>query len=249
MAHLYYSIAPDVVAFSTRRQGGVSQGAYAGFNVNPFYGDRPDAVLANRQALAAELDIAPDRLVIPRQVHGTAVAMVDAPAVPDGVDALVTRTPGLCVCVSTADCIPVLLYDAYTRTVAAVHAGWRGTVADIVGCTLDFMRRHCGTLPQNVQAVLGPGIGLQAFEVGDEVYAEFLRSGFPMEQISLREEKWHIDLWEANRWLLGRRGVTRVALSGICTYQHADEFFSARKFGLHSGRILNGILLKEVQKN
>lgn len=245
MAPLYYSVSPEVVAFSTRREGGVSRGAYSAFNVNPYCGDNPLDVAQNRAILAQELRLDPQRLVIPHQVHGTKVTLVDGTSSPEDVDALVTQTPGLCVCVNTADCIPVLLYDSVQRAVAAVHAGWRGTVADIVGKTVQFMQQHCGTSPANLHAVIGPGIGVKAFEVGDEVYDAFRQSGFPMDTIAQREAKWHIDLWEANRWLLARCGVERIFVSGICTFQHQDEFFSARRLGIRSGRILNGIFIKE----
>lgn len=246
MPHLFYSIAPEVVAFSTRRKGGVSRGAYASLNANPYCGDNPEHVARNRSILAAELGLEPQHLVVPHQVHGTEVAVVDGLASPEGVDAVLTQTPGICVCVSTADCIPVLLYDPLQQAVAAVHAGWRGTVADIVGKTLSSMQTHFGTRPSDVRAVIGPGIGLQAFEVGDEVYEAFLAAGFPMELIARREGKWHIDLWEANRWLLGRQGVEQIHLSGICTYQHQEDFFSARRLGIRSGRILNGIFIKKM---
>lgn len=102
----------------------------------------------------------------------------------------------------------------------------------------------------DVKAVIGPGISLDAFEVGDEVYDAFQSAGFPMMQIAKRyvlseeKTKWHIDLWEANRWELLQSGVpfSHIHLSGICTYSHNDRFFSARRAGIHSGRILNGIM-------
>lgn len=245
MGHLYYSLSPEVVAFSTRRRGGVSKGAYSTFNANPFCGDAPEDVMQNRRLLASELGLDSQQLVIPRQVHGISVAMVDAPSAPDGVDAVVTQTPGLCVCVSTADCIPVLLFDPVARAVAAIHAGWRGTVADIVGNTVSFMQQHCGTSPADLFAVIGPGIGIKAFEVGDEVYDAFHDARFPMENIAQKEKKWHLDLWKANEWLLRRTGVENIHVAGICTYQHQEEFFSARRLGIHSGRILNGIFIKK----
>lgn len=246
MKPLYYNISPEVVAFSTRREGGVGCGTYATFNVNPFTGDNPLHVSQNLSILADELGLDSERIVIPRQIHGDKVAMADGSSSLEGVDAVVTQTPGLCVCVSTADCIPVLLYDPKRGVVAAIHAGWRGTVADIVGHTVAFMQKHCGTVPNELRAVIGPGIGLQAFEVGDEVYDAFRLAGFPMERMSCRKTKWHIDLWEANRWLLCNSGVEQIQLAGICTYQHQDEFFSARRLGIRSGRILNGIFIKET---
>ena len=168
----------------------------------------------------------------------------------EGIDALMTDLPDVCVSVSTADCIPVLLYDDVHHAVAAVHAGWRGTVSSIVRKTVERMEEVYHTDVNDVKAVIGPGISLDAFEVGDEVYDAFQSAGFPMMQIAKRyvlseeKTKWHIDLWEANRWELLQSGVpfSHIHLSGICTYSHNDRFFSARRAGIHSGRILNGIM-------
>lgn len=91
----------------------------------------------------------------------------------EGIDALVTDIPGCCICISTADCIPILLYDKQHQAIAAVHAGWRGTVNFIVGHTLERMRAVYGTVGEEVVACIGPGISLESFEVGDEVYEGF----------------------------------------------------------------------------
>ena len=115
----------------------------------------------------------------------------------------------------------------------------------IVSETLQQMVRELGTEPSQIRAVIGPGIGLEAFEVGDEVYDAFASAGFPMEQLAMRQGKWHICLPEANTWLLREQGVKDIRLCGICTYSHPEEFFSARRLGIHSGRILNGIMIKK----
>lgn len=245
----------DVFCFSTTRKGGYSEGAYASFNCNGYCGDREEAVERNRGLLCGLLPQRPEGLVIPHQTHGTEVCTVDeaflrlpeadrAEAL-EGVDALMTRIPGQCLCVSTADCIPVLCYDRRLRAAAAIHAGWRGTVARIVEKTLRRMKEAYGTRSEDVVACIGPGISLEAFEVGDEVYQTFAGAGFPMERIARRESKWHLDLWEANRLQLLEQGVpeAQVSVSGICTYRQNDTFFSARRQGILSGRILSGILL------
>ena len=164
----------------------------------------------------------------------------------EGVDAVITNLPEVCVCISTADCIPVLCYDVRNKAVAAVHAGWRGTVVRIVEKTLQQMRSAYGTRMQDVVAVIGPGISLQSFEVGDEVYQTFKDAGFNMDIIARRYSKWHIDLWEANRQQLVSVGVNpdKIEVSGICTYTECEDFFSARRLGINSGRIISGIMLK-----
>jgi YfiH family protein len=133
------------------------------------------------------------------------------------------------------------------QVVAAVHAGWRGTVGRIVEKTLETMKLHYGTEGKDVVACIGPSISLESFEVGDEVYAAFEEAGFDMSRIARRYEKWHIDLWEANRLQLLAHGVlpSHIELAGVCTYQCHEDFFSARRLGINSGRILSGIMMNE----
>ena len=251
-----YDMGSGVMALSTTRQGGVGTGRYGQMNINSFCGDEPQAVAANRLLLAHELGIPETCIVMPHQTHGTVCVAVDNrltglteeahKASLEGVDGLMTRTPGLCIGVSTADCIPVLLYDAEHRAVAAVHAGWRGTVARITRKAVEAMTRHYATRPEMLKAVIGPGISLESFEVGQEVYDCFSNAGFNMDSMARRFDKWHIDLPACNAMQLQEAGVEpeNIHLSGICTYKQPDRFFSARRLGVQSGRIFNGILLK-----
>lgn len=259
-ALLEYDLGEHVRAFSTTRQGGVSVGAYASFNANLYCGDDVQHVQQNRELLCQFLGLPFSHLLMPHQTHHDKVCKIDESFLSlsqsereqrlEGIDALMTDLPDVCVSVSTADCIPVLLYDDVHHAVAAVHAGWRGTVSSIVRKTVERMEEVYHTDVNDVKAVIGPGISLDAFEVGDEVYDAFQSAGFPMMQIAKRyvlseeKTKWHIDLWEANRWELLQSGVpfSHIHLSGICTYSHNDRFFSARRAGIHSGRILNGIM-------
>lgn len=244
----YYQLSERVMAFSTTRQGGCSTGNYAAFNVNAYCGDDEEHVKENRKALCQLLGIDAERLVMPHQVHGAKVVRVDGPqqGTIEGVDAVMTNVRQLCIGVSTADCIPVLLYDGVCHVACAVHAGWRGTVQRIVSEAVEAMRESYGTRASDLRAVVGPGISLDSFEVGDEVYDQFAEAGFPMERISRRDEKWHIDLPECNRLQLIAAGVpdTQIQMTHICTYQQYERYFSARRLGIQSGRIFTGILLR-----
>lgn len=263
---LTYRLGDGVCAFSTERRGGYSEGAYASFNANAYCGDDERRVSLNRDLLCNRLGLEKSRLIIPHQIHGARVRRIDEAffmqtdevkaAALEGVDAVMTDMPRVCVSVSTADCTPILIYDRVHRVVAAVHAGWRSTVMRIPEVTLQAMAEVYGTRPQDVGAVIGPGISLEAFEVGDEVYEAFRTAGFPMEEIACRYPqwktdcgswKWHIDLWQANRGMLERAGVPaeQIQVAGICTYRQVDRFFSARRLGIASGRILNGIFLTD----
>ena len=256
---LTYDLHDDrVVAFSTTRQGGVSTGNYTSFNINRYCGDAAEAVQQNRRLLCERLGIAPDRLVMPHQTHGTVVRPIDEAFFslrPDaqqqyleGVDALMTDLPQVCIGVSTADCIPVLLYDPGHHAACAVHAGWRGTVGRIVVEAVAALTRAYGSRAQQLRAVIGPGISLDAFEVGDEVYQQFADAGFDMPSIARRDAKWHIDLWECNRQKLVSCGIpaANIHVAGVCTYTQPDRFFSARRLGISSGRIFSAILLHQT---
>ena len=262
----YGSLAacPNIFHFVTARRGGCSEGNYASFNCSPYTGDERSCVQRNQALLRERAGRPIKELVIPRQVHGVECLLVDEryvslPALQrqellQGVDALATVLPGYCLCVSTADCIPVLLYDRRRGAVAAVHAGWRGTVRRIVQRVLQQMAVAFDTCGADVLAAIGPGISLQAFEVGEEVYEAFRTEGFDMPRISCWNNatgKHHIDLWEANRLQLLDSGVPegQIEMAGICTYGHWQEFFSARRMGTESGRMLSGIMLGELLRN
>ncbi len=253
-----------VVAFSTTRHGGASQGRYGELNINPYCGDDSAAISYNRAALCAKLGIDDVRLVLPHQVHGTKCLNVDAAllcSTPsrrqqrlEGYDALMTNLKGVCIGVSTADCIPVLIHDPRRHVTAAIHAGWRGTVARIVEKTLLAMKASYGTEAEEAVAIIGPGISLKNFEVGQEVYDTFLTANFDMGKLARKfpchndagKVKWHIDLPLCNKLQLTHAGVREqnILCSGICTYDNADDFFSARRLGINSGRIYTGIMIK-----
>ena len=252
----YYDFGEGVAAFSSTRRGGYSKGNYGEFNINRYCGDDPQAIAQNREALCRLLGISDDRLVMPHQVHLTEVAIIDEAFLKltaneqqqrlEGVDALMTDVSRLCIGVSTADCIPVLLYDPEHQAVCAIHAGWRGTVQRIVEVAIDKMKKVYGSQPQSLKAQIGPGISLDSFEVGDEVYEAFAKAGFEMPQISRRDVKWHIDLPMCNRLQLETVGVPshHISVASDCTFKQPDTWFSARRLGINSGRIYTGIMLK-----
>lgn len=251
---------PNISHFVTTRRGGCGEGAYASFNCSHYCGDTPEHVRQNRERLLEGLLQRPMELIVPVQTHGTEVLCVDASfhglsegqkaEILHGIDAVITSEPGHCICISTADCVPVLIYDRTHRVVAAVHAGWRGTVASILRIALEKMNQYFGTEGQDVIACIGPSISLEAFEVGEEVYETFRAHGFDMSRIAVWNEKTgkhHLDLWEANRGQLLEFGVPerQIEVAGICTYAHWQEFFSARRLGIRSGRILSGIMIHQ----
>lgn len=267
----YYNLSDDVKAFSTTRHGGVSDGNYASLNINEYCGDSKANTDANRLLLANELGIDANHIIMPHQTHGVESRIIgeEFATLPDGVkkmllegvDAVMTNIPGMCIGVSTADCIPVLLYDEEHHAAAAIHAGWRGTQARIVHKAVQEMRMAYQTDPTKLKAVIGPGISLDNFEVGDEVYAAFEQAAFDMSAIAEErikrnpnaddpakafERKWHINLPLANIQMLTHNGVDEANIinTGICTFDNADNYFSARRLGIESGRIYTGIIIR-----
>ena len=250
-----YTLADGVKAFSTTRKGGVSKGSYGTMNINPFCGDVEEAVAQNRQILADTLDVDASRIILPHQVHGIESRMIAEEFLQlpesirhqllEGVVAVMTNISGVCIGVSTADCIPVLLYDAAHHAVAAVHAGWRGTLNHIVLKVVREMGMMFHTAPKDLKAIIGPGISEANFEVGQEVYDQFQTLNFDMDRIAKMHDKWHIDLPLCNRMQLEGAGISadNILEAGICTYDAVDTFFSARRLGKDSGRIYTGIVL------
>ncbi|MBI3484737.1 MAG: peptidoglycan editing factor PgeF [Acidobacteria bacterium] len=241
------------------------------FNLGRTDWDTRENVLANRKKLLAALGAEKMLLVSQRQFHSALARVFDAPPVVAlKGDAALTRTPGLLLAVLTADCVPILLVDTKRRAVAAVHAGWRGTLKRVAEKTLGKMRMTFGTRPRDVLAVLGPGIGRCCYEVGPEV-AQAFHSQFahakdwfdgPFERLVSDDTpnplQWlnmhppghqppppsvHLDLAAASRWQLESAGVpsANIFSSALCTACRTDIFFSHRaEFG-KTGRLMGVI--------
>jgi YfiH family protein len=240
-----------LIHFISTRHGGVSAGNYASLNLGEYSGDNPAAVRRNREILCRALHIPLARLCVPRQVHGDGITLLSEPSgcPAAGADALITGEPELCLAVSTADCVSLLLYAPDKKKIAAVHAGWRGTVQRIARKTVRRMAEETGCNPALMLAGIGPSIGSKAFEVGEEVCAAFRSAGIDITPFCRRNAstgKAHIDLKEANRLQLLEAGVPngRIEVMDICTYSRQEDFFSARRQGTDSGRMLTGIMLK-----
>ncbi len=246
----------EITHFVTTRHGGVSYGNYDSFNLSCYSGDDPASVTRNRDILCDTLLLSsPDQLIIPYQTHSDQIRVIDTDFIQQdfrqqaenltGVDALVTNLNDICIGVTTADCVPILLYDPIKKVTAAIHAGWRGTVARIAGKTVGVMVDRYGCNPADLVAAIGPSIGPDAFEVGNEVAAEFCHQGFN-ESIIPASTKPHINLWHANSQALIESGVLfhHIEVAGICTYTSYKQFFSARRLGIHSGRLVTGIIIR-----
>lgn len=256
---LEYSTAPflGVPHAFTTRLGGVDGGTQAGLNLGYNRTEQPDAVRENYRILCEALGLDENRLVWGRQVHGRTVLPAEEKDIcrlggsaREG-DGVMSNVPGLGLVVYTADCIPILLSDPVTGAVAAIHAGWRGTVADISGEGVRAMARQYGSRPEDIRAAVGPGISQCCFQVGrdvvDAVIAVLGREGeqfistrpappfgvtqfVPPEAV---EGKFYVDNKGVNRALLIKAGVApeNIAVSDECTRCDTDRYWSHRFHG------------------
>ncbi len=247
----------EIAHFCTSREGGVSVGNYASFNLSPFSGDNPVHLTENHQVLCEKLGIEPSKLIIPYQTHGTEIRVIDETffllstseknQYLHGVDALITQLPQVCVGVSTADCVPLIFFDTRIKIVAVAHAGWRGACGRIAVKTVFKMIEKFGCNAADIVVSVGPSISVDAYNVGRELIAAFEDEGFDTDSIFMEKgDKLHLDLWEANRQSLLKAGILpeHVEIAGICTYTEHERFFSARRLGIKSGRMLSGIMIK-----
>ena len=234
-----------IVHFSTLRGDYAQNDPYSQYNLCDYTGDNIDHVHKCRSLFADALEISVDCMWFPRQVHGTTIVEVDENCHASvEADAVITKTKGVLIGVSTADCVPILLYDKRIGVVAAVHAGWRGTVARILEKTVSHLVGHFGSDPLNLICMIGPSISPEAYEVGDEVARIFEKEGFNSCVIG-GYQKPHIDLWQANLLQLQNAGIPKenIDCTPLCTLNN-DFLFSARKLGISSGRIMNAIMIK-----
>jgi hypothetical protein len=214
----------NVRALQTTRNGGFSIAPYASLNLGDHVGDAPLAVERNRMLLQPLL---PSEPVWLKQVHGTVVVDAGHATCWPQADACISSHPGAVCVVMTADCLPVLLCDEQGSVVGAAHAGWRGLCGGVLEQTVRAMNAE----PQNLMAWLGPAIGSQAFEVGEEV-----REAFVAQQLEAATAfapgisgKWYADIYQLARLRLLALGVTRIYGGGLCTYTDHQRFFSYRR--------------------
>ncbi|MEQ1812841.1 MAG: peptidoglycan editing factor PgeF [Candidatus Nitrotoga sp.] len=229
----------NVRALQTTRTGGLSALSYNSFNLGRHVGDDAVTVLRNRMLLASHLPSEPVWLT---QTHG--VKVIDAgmaPCDPEG-DACIAKQAGAVCVVMTADCLPVLLCDDYGRVVGAAHAGWRGLCAGVIEAAVASMAVPATT----VMAWLGPAIGQQSFEVGEEVRAAFMAqdactaAAFAPGTVG----KWQADIYQLARLRLNALGITRIYGGDFCTYTDPARFFSYRRDGV-TGRMGTFIWLEK----
>jgi YfiH family protein len=220
--------------FSTRR-GGSSREPFDSLNLGSSVGDDGPLVEANWRALRAATGLVFARV---RQIHGDRVVVArDATEPVAEADAVVSVRPGVAACVAVADCVPILIGDPRSGAVAAVHAGWRGTLARAAARAVEALAREAGANPSDLLAAIGPAIGPCCYDVAADL-AQYFRDDLGAGVADVKAGGARVDLWLANEMVLRRAGLARerIEVLGRCTACEADTFFSHRRDRGHTGR-------------
>ena len=232
--------------FSTRK-GGVSKEHLSSLNLGFNLGDEREKVLENFRILGSLFEAKPEDFVLTQQTHSVNVLRVGKEDRGKGifrernytdVDALITNEEGVILTAFSADCVPILFYDKGHRAIASCHSGWRGTHGRILARVIEAMQREFSSKPEEIYIAIGPSICKNCYEVSEDVGEAFLeafpalreetKNASPIERVS--EEKFHIDLWELNRWIALENSIPaeNISVSGYCTMERPDLFFSHR---------------------
>lgn len=237
------------------RLNGYSQAPYQGLNLGLMSNDNTETVQKNRIAFVNALGIDSDQVVCGMQVHETNIARVTAKdggsgfldlktAIPD-TDGLVTSEPGVALMTFYADCVPILMYDAKEQVIAVCHCGWRGTVNRMAAKTAAVMINEYGCRAEQLSIAIGPSISQNQYEVDTTVLEQFERAFDFSNTLIVPTDDTHgkVDLWKANQLQLEEIGVLpqQIAISGLCTYENVDRFYSHRAERGITGR--NGAIL------
>lgn len=252
---------PEIVCGFSTKLCGVSRREFASMNLGFLRGDKDERVLENYRRLTESMGIKPEQLIFTDQVHGTKLRLTGRADCGKGifrerdykgVDGHTTDEPGAALLVFGADCVPLFFYDPKRGAIAAAHAGWRGTVGRIAGGMVSFMQEKFGSHAEDLRVVVGPSIGPECYEVGEEVAKEFEKvfgkrvweENIVLAKRENEGEKYLVNLWEANRLALLEAGVgeNHIAVSGLCTMCRQDLFFSHRVNGNKRGSMAGFIM-------
>lgn len=249
----------ELTAGFTSRQGGVSETPYATLNCGLHVKDKPEHVIRNRELLAEAIGQPFDAFTYGEQVHGNEVTVVSLKEKGKGrtsresaiqaKDGFITREKGIVLCAQFADCVPLFFYDPVQQVIGLSHAGWKGSVLNISMATISLMTHTFGSQPSDIRAAIGPSIGVCCYEVDETVASRVYTAlheinAAPDEQLSVirgkENGKYMLNLQELNRKLLEQAGIlsSHIEVTQLCTSCSSDDFFSHRKEGGSTGRMV-----------
>jgi YfiH family protein len=232
------------------RHGGVSLPPYDSLNQANTVGDPRENIFENRRRSFEAIQRPVESIYDVWQVHGTTVLCSEAPRPLEEphqkADAIFTQNPEVTLFMRFADCVPILLFDPLTKTIGIIHAGWQGTVKQIVRVAIETIQQHYHVDPNNLVTGIGPSIGKCHYQVGAEV-VDAVHKSFGKQAdslLELRDGYPYFDLWEANKVLLHNAGVTNIQVAELCTACNTREFFSHRAEKGNTGRFAAALYLK-----
>ncbi len=224
------------------RKGGVSPHPWESLNLGGLVGDPRENVVENRRRMFAALDRPVESIFDVWQIHSADVICADLPRPLDQPhqkgDAILTDRAEVTLAMRFADCVPILLFDPIRKVIGIAHAGWKGTVNRVAARAVTKMQMKYGSAPKDVIACIGPSIGPDHYQVGDEV-AEQARKAFGEKAAGLLHEvnhAIHFDLWAANAWQLEEVGVKSIQIAEICTACDLERWYSHRAEHGRTGR-------------
>ncbi|MFI5253372.1 MAG: peptidoglycan editing factor PgeF [Bacteroidota bacterium] len=230
-----FSSLPEIVQGVSTRNGGISPEPF-GMNLGYNVGDDSENVKENRRRYFSILGINEHEIVYQKQVHSTTVTQVQHPGIIDSCDAIITKTRGIFLAVSVADCLPIFIYDSTNQVLAAVHAGWRGSKEGIVSRVMDLFIQQHRSDPANLVAYIGPGAGACCYEVREDVANQFSSKYLT----NTGKNRTRLNLKMFNQHILTSAGipVSKIEVSHHCTICNPKLFHSYRRDGSKSGRML-----------
>ena len=221
------------------RNGGISCGHYATLNTLERKTDNPQHVIENRRRIKNMLGF--DALQFNNQTHSTMVHHITEPGLVQDGDAMITQTPQLLIGIQTADCMPILIAHKTQPVVAAVHAGWKGSLSGIIQATLDELKKICTI--NDLVCVIGPCIAPEHYEIGEDVYQLAQKNGSSTANFALVKDdapqKWHLDLRALADQIMQDYGIVHIDHIEQDTYSQPEKFFSYRR-ETHTGEKICG---------
>ncbi|OAS13627.1 peptidoglycan editing factor PgeF [Paenibacillus oryzisoli] len=261
----WISLFPEITAGFSTRKGGVSEAPYSTLNLGLHVNDNPVDVVRNRERVAEAVGQPFTSFTYAEQVHGKDIAIVSLDEQGRGRDSretalqakdgFITKEKDIVLCAQFADCVPLFFYDPIQRVVALAHAGWKGTVLNISMATISLMTHTFGSRPSDIRAAIGPSIGICCYEV-DQTVASRVRLVFEESQLSTEDqeaiikdngnEKYMLNLQLLNQKLIEQAGIlsSHIEVTQLCTSCRTDLFFSHRKEGGSTGRMIAWIGLR-----
>jgi len=224
------------------RRGGVSSAPWDSLNLGGMNGDDKTNVFENRKRIFNAIGLPVESIYDAWQVHGTNVICTDRPRPLEmphlRADAIITNTPGVTLFMRFADCVPIFLHDPVRRVIGMVHAGWIGTVQRLARISVKVMVEKYNSVPEDIQAVIGPAIGPDHYQIGVDVEKK-VRDSYGLDSaglLLLKDRKMFFNLWQANLYNLREAGVKNIHVTGICTACHLDDWYSHRGEKGNTGR-------------